>query len=52
MAKYVKKEMADLNGLAYSTASRELIRIARDPGSGIVSRGQKSAKLYLLAPET
>jgi predicted histone-like DNA-binding protein len=41
-----------LNGLSYSTASRELIRIANSPDSGIVSQGSKSAKLYLLAPGT
>ena len=41
-------DFARLNNMAYSTASRELIRIARDPDSGIVSQGNKSGKLYLL----
>ena len=44
-------DYASLTGLSYSTASRELRRIAANPTSGIVSRGSKSAKLYLLAPE-
>lgn len=39
---------ASLNGLAYTTASRELRRIAQDPALGIVSEGRKSGKLYLL----
>ena len=37
-----------LTGLPYSTASRELCRVAADPASGITSRGCKSAKLYVL----
>ena len=41
-------EYAQLNGLAKSTASRELIRITSDPRSGIRSEGSKSSKLYLL----
>ena len=43
---------ASLTGLSYSTASRELRRIASDPSTGIISRGSKSSKLYLLAPES
>ena len=41
-------EYAQLNGLANSTASRELIRITNDPRSGIRSEGCKSSKVYLL----
>ncbi len=41
-------DYASINGLSYSTASRELRSIAADPTTGIVSRGRKSAKLYLL----
>lgn len=42
-------EYASLTGLSYSTASRELRKIAADPTSGIISQGRKSSKLYLLA---
>jgi predicted histone-like DNA-binding protein len=42
-------EYASLTGLSYSTASRELRKIASDPTSGIISQGRKSGKLYLLA---
>lgn len=42
-------EYASLTGLSYSTASRELRKIASDPTSGITSQGRKSGKLYLLA---
>lgn len=45
------RDYANLNSLSYSTASRELIRIARNPNSGIISKGRKSAKLYLLAAD-
>ncbi len=41
-------DYASMNGLSYSTASRELHSVAADPTTGIVSRGRKSAKLYLL----
>ena len=41
-------EYASLTGLSYSTASRELRKIASDPESGIISQGRKSGKLYLL----
>ena len=44
-------DYASLTGLSNTTASRELRRISTDPASGIISRGRKSAKLYLLAPE-
>ena len=45
-------EYASLTGLSYSTASRELRRIAADPASGIITQGRKSSKLYLLAQES
>lgn len=44
-------EYASLTGLSYSTASRELRKIASDPTSGITSQGRKSGKLYLLAKD-
>lgn len=44
-------EYAEVAGLSYSTASRELRRVASDPASGIVSQGKKSGKLYLLASD-
>ena len=42
-------EYASLTGLSYSTASRELRNIVADPVSDIISQGNKSGKLYLLA---
>lgn len=43
-------DYARLTGLSYTTASRELIRLAASPStSGIRSKGVKSAKLYLPA---
>ena len=42
-------DYATLTGLSYSTAGRELRRLASDSASGIISHGRKSAKLYLLA---
>ena len=44
-------EYAQLVGLSYSTASRELRSIASDPSSDITSQGRKSGKLYLLVKE-
>ena len=44
-------DYARFTGLSYSSASRELRRIASDPLSGIISQGRKSGKLYLLAKE-
>ena len=44
-------QYAILTGLSYSTASRELRRLAANPSSGIVSQGRKSSKLYLLRTE-
>lgn len=41
-------DYACMTGLSYTTASRELVRLSRDPASGIVSEGRKSAKVYLL----
>lgn len=41
-------DYASLNGLAYSTAARELIKIASEPTSGIISSGRRSSKLYYL----
>ncbi len=45
-------EYARLTGLSYTTASRELCRIASDPSSGITYQGRKSSKIYLLRPAT
>lgn len=44
-------QYAILTGLSYSTAARELRRLAANPTSGIVSQGRKSSKLYLLRTE-
>lgn len=41
-------DYAILTGLSYSTASRELRRLATDPTSGITSQGHRSSKLYVL----
>jgi Fic family protein len=43
-------DYAQLTGLSYSTASRELRRLASDPTSGITSQGRRSSKLYVLLP--
>ena len=40
-------DYAALTGLSYTTASRELVKLAADPSSGITSKGRKSAKLYV-----
>ena len=42
-------DYARLTGLSYTTASRELCRIAADPATGITARGRKSAKVYMLS---
>lgn len=42
---------ASLTGLSYTTASRELLRLASDPSSGITCQGRKSSKIYLPAKE-
>lgn len=44
-------DYARLTGLSYSSASRELRRIASDPSSSIISQGRKSGKVYVLAKE-
>lgn len=41
-------DYAALTGLSYTTASRELRKLVKEPFSGITSRGRKSAKVYLL----
>ena len=41
-------EYASLNGLAYSSAARELVKIVADPASGITSSGRRGSKLYHL----
>jgi len=41
-------DYVSLTGLSYSTASRELRRLATDSTTGITSQGNKSSKLYLL----
>lgn len=42
------RDYAQLTGLSYTTAARELCALCRDEASGITSRGRKSAKVYLL----
>ena len=44
-------DYVSLTGLSYTTASRELRRLASNPSTGIISQGRKSSKLYLLAPK-
>ena len=41
-----------LTGLSRSTAAEELRKLAADPSTGIMSRGNRSQKLYILRPET
>lgn len=41
-------DYAQLCGLSYTTAARELDRLSKDTASGITSEGRKSGKLYLL----
>ena len=45
-------DYASLTDLSYSTASRELLRLVSDPSSGIISRGHKSSKVYLLSQQS
>ena len=40
-----------LTGLSRSTAAEELRKLAADPSSGIMSRGNRSQKVYILRPE-
>jgi len=44
-------DYAALTGLSYSMAAKELRLLADDATSGITSRGQKAAKLYVLRTE-
>lgn len=43
-------DYAELNGLSRSVATVELRKLARDPSSGIRSKGERSQKYYVLAP--
>jgi len=49
-AKYIKKEIAVLNGtgLSRAAASMELRKLERDPFSSITSKGLRSQKFYVL----
>ena len=49
-AKYIKKEIPDLNGTGRTQAyyKMELRRLALDPSSGIASKGSRSQKFYVL----
>ena len=40
-----------LTGLSRSTAAEELRKLAASPSSGIMSRGSRSQKVYILRPE-
>ena len=40
-----------LTGLSRSTAAEELRKVALNPASGIMSRGNRSQKIYILRPE-
>ena len=44
-------QYAALTGLSHSTASRELLRLAADPATGITCRVVRSSKIYLLRSE-
>lgn len=41
-----------LTGLSRSTAAEELRKLAANPSSGIMSRGSRSQKVYVLRPKT
>lgn len=41
-------DYAEINGLSHTMASTELCSLAKDPESGIISKGRRSAKVYLL----
>jgi hypothetical protein len=41
------QEYANLNGLNYSTASRELTKLVADPYSGIKAKGAASHKVWV-----
>ena len=44
-------DYVQLTGLSRSTAAEELCKLAIDPSSGIMSRGSRSQKVYVLRPE-
>ena len=44
-------DYVQLTGLSRSTAAEELCKLARDPSTGIMSRGSRSQKVYVLRPE-
>ena len=41
-------DYANLTGLSKTTASKELLKIVKDPASGITSTGKRSQKFYIL----
>ena len=41
-------DYANLTGLSKTTASKELLKIVKDPDSGITYRGKQSQKFYIL----
>lgn len=41
-------DYANLTGLSKTTASKELLKIVKDPDSGITSTGKQSQKFYIL----
>lgn len=45
-------DYVSLTGLSRSTAAEELRKLATDPTSGIMSRGSRSQKVYILRPNT
>ena len=44
-------DYVQLTGRSRSTAAEELCKLAIDPSSGIMSRGSRSQKVYVLRPE-
>ena len=44
-------DYVQLTGLSRSTAAEDLCKLAIDPSSGIMSRGSRSQKVYVLRPE-
>ena len=42
-------DYANLTGLSKTTASKELLKIVKDPESGITSTGKQSQKFYILS---
>ena len=45
-------DYVSLTGLSRSTAAEELRKLATNPTSGIMSRGSRSQKVYILRPNT